>query len=101
MEYHGAGVIQGAFERMRFCVAVLPVFFVLVATAFPLRAADTLPDADAVKPPVTPAADEVVLDPAPAVDKDKEEKRREERQKERKEDRKKKQQKSGKGKCKV
>ncbi|HNT28740.1 MAG TPA: hypothetical protein PKH10_11260 [bacterium] len=100
MEYHAAGVIQGAFERMRSCVAVLPVFFVLVTIVFPLRAGDTLPDADAVKPP-SPAADEVVLDPVPTVDKDKEEKRREERKKERKEERKKKQQKSGKGKCKV
>jgi len=60
-------------------------------------------DADAVKPvaPPAPSADEVVLDPAPAVDKAKEEKRREERKREREEERKKKQRKSGKGKCKV
>lgn len=86
---------------MCFRPVVFSAFFAVAAIAFPLKAADTVPDADVVRPPI-PAADEVVLDPAPdAADRDKEEKRREERKKERKEDRKKKQQKSGKGKCKV
>lgn len=101
MEYHAPEVVQGAFRQMRFRMVVFSVFFAIAAITLPLSAADTVPDADVVRSPV-PAADEVVLDPAPdAADKDKEEKRREERKKERKEERKKKQQKSGKGKCKV
>lgn len=101
MEYHAPEVAHGAFGQMTFRMMALPFFFVFFTAAFPLCAADAAPDADTVKP-LTPAADEVVLDPVPdAADKDKEEKRREERKKERKEERKKKQQKSGKGKCKV